>query len=273
MMKTKLARTVAKSVTESTTALNNVISQQTSSVACVETPATWLETAQTVNVAQTGAMTNEVPLLDARLAKLAQQMLSMKSINLLCKNFPVVLLLAIVDLNNALKLDQAAMTIVQVALVEIMSSHGSAVRPVHQLHGRNEDGQMLTVPLLHDRGLAVAVAGVVVIMAITIKLAMVLHQELHLGINKQHLQVALQTMAATADTQVLTEMQAVTVRLKGFLHLRACQHLHLGLVVCIKAMGLQGHLLHHLLVMLHPHLHRVICHHHLHLAHRMHLNI
>lgn len=56
MTRTKLARTVARSATGSTTALSNATSQQTSSAESVETLVTWREIAQTDSVAQIGAM-------------------------------------------------------------------------------------------------------------------------------------------------------------------------------------------------------------------------
>jgi hypothetical protein len=56
MTRTKLARTVAKSATGSTTAPSSATSLQTLSVEFVVTLGTWRETAQTDSEVQTGAM-------------------------------------------------------------------------------------------------------------------------------------------------------------------------------------------------------------------------
>ena len=56
MTRTKLARTVARSATGSTTALSSATSPQTSFAESVATLDTWRETAQTGSEAQIGAM-------------------------------------------------------------------------------------------------------------------------------------------------------------------------------------------------------------------------
>lgn len=62
--RTKLARTVVRSATGSTTALSSATSLQTSSAESVATLVTWPETARTDSVAQIGA-TGLLPLEEA----------------------------------------------------------------------------------------------------------------------------------------------------------------------------------------------------------------
>ena len=56
MTRTKLARTVVRSATGSTTALSSATLRQTSFAESVATLVTWLETVQTDSVGQIGAM-------------------------------------------------------------------------------------------------------------------------------------------------------------------------------------------------------------------------
>lgn len=68
MTRTKLAKTVVKSATGSTIALNSATSPQTSSAESVAMLVTWRETAQIDSVARIGAM--DLLLLEEALADL-----------------------------------------------------------------------------------------------------------------------------------------------------------------------------------------------------------
>jgi hypothetical protein len=122
MMKIKPARTAVNLAIANMIALSSATSRQTSSVAFVVTPATWLVTARIVNVEPTGA-TTAVALAElgrVRLALVVKPMLLTRNTNLSCKSCQVELLLVAADRSNVLKVVLELVTMRTVVTVTAM---------------------------------------------------------------------------------------------------------------------------------------------------------
>jgi hypothetical protein len=160
-MRTKLARTVVKSVTASLIALNNETSPPTSSAVSVVTLGTWREIVQIGKKAPTGvqhqallvlvalqlvALVLEMPLTE-NTRWVTQSRISMCIANFysnLCKNSLAVRLL--VPLLNVSRL--ALVVMIKVHLLGMMWSHGNGDLLVLQLLGNNEAVVMIVVDMI-----------------------------------------------------------------------------------------------------------------------------